>query len=59
MTYQADCAIVLALLKVAFLGNGDDKRLGPWYGPLSSLPYLIADFSGALSREARAAEHHG
>ena len=47
------------MLKVAFLGNGDDKRLGPWYGPLSCLPYLIADFSGALAREARAAEHHG
>ena len=44
MAYKADCAVVLALLKVAFLGKGDDKRLGPWYGPLSCLPNLIADF---------------
>ena len=44
MAYKADCAVVLALLKVAFLGKGDDRRLGPWYGPLSRLPNLIADF---------------
>ena len=44
MAYKADCAVVLALLKVAFLGKGDDKRLGPSYGPLSRLPNLIADF---------------
>ena len=44
MAYKADRAVVLALLKVAFLGKGDDKRLGPWYGPLSRLPNLIADF---------------
>ena len=24
--------------------EGDDKRLGPWYGSLACLPYLIADF---------------
>ena len=46
MAYKADCAVVLALLKVAFLGKGDDKRsrLGPWYGPLSRLPNRITDF---------------
>ena len=27
MAYKADCAVVLALLKVAFLRNGDDKRV--------------------------------
>ena len=40
--------VVLALLKVTFLGKGDDIRLGNWYGPLSCLPYLIADFLKAL-----------
>ena len=44
MAYKADCAVVLALLKVAFLGKDDDKRLGPWYEPLSLPPNLIADF---------------
>ena len=44
MAYKADCALVLALLNVAFLGKGDDKRLGLSYGPLSRLPNLIADF---------------
>ena len=44
MAYKADCAVVLALLKVAFLAKRDDKRLGPFYGPLSCLPNLIADF---------------
>ena len=33
--------VVLALLKVAFLGKGDDKRLGPQYGPLSCLLYTL------------------
>ena len=41
MAYKADCTVVLALLKVAFLGKGDDKRLDTWYGPLSRLPNLI------------------
>ena len=42
---KADCVVVLALLKVTFLGKGDDKRLrGPFYGPLSCLPNLNADF---------------
>ena len=44
MAYKADCAVVLAPLKVAFLGKGDDKRLDPWYGSLSCLPNVIADF---------------
>ena len=44
MAYKADCALVLALLKVAFLWKGDDKRLGPSYGLLSRLSNLIADF---------------
>ena len=44
MAYKADCAVVLTLLQADFLGKGDDKRLGPWYGPLSCLPNLIADF---------------
>ena len=44
MAYKADFAVVLAFLKVAFLGKGDDKRLGPWYGALSCVPNLIADF---------------
>ena len=44
MAYKADCTVVLTLLKVAFLGKGDDKRLGPWHVPLSCLPNLIADF---------------
>ena len=44
MAFKADCAVVLAVLKVAFLGKGDDKRLGPWYGPLSCLLHRIADF---------------
>ena len=44
MAYKADCAVVLTLLNVAFLGKGDDKRLGPRYGPLSRLPNLITDF---------------
>ena len=26
VAYQADCAVILALLKVTFLGEGDDKR---------------------------------
>ena len=38
-------------MKVAFLGKGDDKRLSLWYGPLSCLPYLIADFTQGT--------HHG
>ena len=41
MAYKADCAVVLALLKVAFLGKGDDKRLGPSYGPLSLCQILL------------------
>ena len=44
VVYQPYCAVILALLKVTFLGKGNDKRLGPWYGPLSCLTYLIADF---------------
>ena len=44
MAYKADCTVVLTLLKVAFLGKGDDKRLGPWHVPLSCLRNLIADF---------------
>ena len=44
MAYKADCPVVLAPLKVAFLGKGDDKRLGPFYGPLFCLPNLISDF---------------
>ena len=38
-------------MKVAFLGKGDDKRLSLWYGPLSCLPYLIADYTQGT--------HHG
>ena len=48
MASKADCAVVLALLKVAFLGKGDDKRLGPWYGPLSCLQILLQILCKAL-----------
>ena len=31
------CAIALALCKVTYLGKGNNKRLGPWYGPRGSI----------------------
>ena len=40
---EADRSVVLALLQVAFLGECDDQRLGPWGWPFSRLPNPVAD----------------
>ena len=40
---EADRSIVLALLRVDFLGECDDQRLGPQGQPFSCLPALVAD----------------
>ena len=43
MTDEAYCAVVLAQLKVSFLGKSNDQRLCPRCRPFSSLPDLVAD----------------
>ena len=43
VTDEADRAVVLTLLHVAYFGKCDDQGLGPWSWPFSSLPDLVAD----------------
>ena len=43
MAYQADGAVVIAQLKVAFHRYGDDDLFCPCWRPLARLPYFIAD----------------
>ena len=43
VTDKADRSVVLAPLKVAFLGKCDDQGLGPWDWPFSCLPNFVAD----------------
>ena len=43
MAVEADRSIVLAQLRVDFLGECDDQRLGPQGQPFSCLPALVAD----------------
>ena len=45
MAYEADHSIVLALLRVAFLGKCDDQGVGSRRWPFSCLPDLDADCS--------------
>ncbi|KAK3862576.1 hypothetical protein Pcinc_031573 [Petrolisthes cinctipes] len=60
MADQADGAIILAKLVIAFLGNYNDQRLRPWFWPLSCLPDLVADdgffYSNDLGQIWRVAE---
>ena len=41
---QADSTIILALLKIAFLGEGDNQGLSPPCWPFTCLPDLVTDY---------------
>ena len=50
MADEADCSVVLTESEVAFLGERNDKRLCPLFGPLFFLLYLLAKFCQDLGQ---------